>query len=58
MELPKKQQGAFLQQFPDDIRQALEEIIQVLEGENQRERDTKVNMKPMPTQKPPRRKGY
>lgn len=58
MELPKAQRGAFLQQFPENTRQALEEIIQVLEGEQRRENDTKVNMKPMPEQKPPRRKGY
>lgn len=58
MELPKKQQGQFLQQFPPKIQQALAEIIQILEGEAQRDRDTKVDMRPMPQQKPPRRKGY
>ena len=58
MELPQKQRSAFLQQFPEDVRRALEEIIQVLESEEQRNRDTKVNMTPMPQQKPPRRKGY
>ena len=45
--IPEEQRGALLQQLPPQVRE------QVVNALNQV--DNQINMKPMPTQKPPRR---
>ena len=58
MELPEKERAGFISGLDPVTAQKIEEIIQVLESDGQREDDAKVDMRPMPNQRPPRRKGY
>lgn len=58
MELPEKERSSFIANLDPGTARKIEEVIQILESDEQRNNDTKVNMKPMPNQKPPRRKGY
>lgn len=58
MELSERERASFISSLDPETARKIEEIIQILESDEQRNSDTRINMKPMPNQKPPRRKGY
>ena len=58
MRLPKAQQDTVLASLPRATQQQIVEIMSALESDQKRERNTQVDMRPYPEQRPPRRAGY
>ena len=58
LRLPSNQRDTVLNSLPKSMQQQIAEIMSALESDEKREDAMKVDMRPYPQQKPPRRAGY
>lgn len=58
LRLPESQRETVLSSLPKAMQQQILEIMAALESDEKREEATKVDMRPYPQQRPPRRAGY
>lgn len=58
LSMPEDQREMALQSIPEEMRQRIVEVMEVLESDNEAQDRRRVDMRPLPEQRPPRRKGY